>query len=113
MRSIELILGLKPLNALSASAIPLRSCFAAAADGRPFTALVPVQALTKMNPATQTLTHPVVRQYAEASAKLDFSEPDRCPEDLLNRILWANAKGPDAPYPSWATAGSSASDDDD
>jgi len=25
---------------------------------------------------------------------------DRCPEDLLNRILWHAMKGSDAPYPT-------------
>lgn len=113
VRSIELILGLKPLNALSASAIPLRSCFAAAPDDRPFTALIPEQSLTTMNRAKQAITNPVIRHYAEASDKLDFSEPDRCPEDLLNHILWTDAKGPDIPYPTWATALSTTRDDDD
>ncbi|MEI7908771.1 MAG: bifunctional YncE family protein/alkaline phosphatase family protein [Verrucomicrobiota bacterium] len=113
VRSIELILGLKPLNALTASAIPLRSCFTATPDVRPFTALIPEQELARMNRAKQAITHPVLRHYAEASDKLDFSEPDRCPEDLLNHILWADAKGPDAPYPIWATAMSSAGGEDD
>lgn len=26
---------------------------------------------------------------------------DRCPEDVLNRILWRSMKAPDAPYPEW------------
>jgi hypothetical protein len=29
---------------------------------------------------------------------------DRCPEDVLNRILWHAMKGPRAPYPQWAVA---------
>ena len=37
---------------------------------------------------------------AKASAKMNFREYDRAPEDALNRILWAAAKGPDAPYPT-------------
>jgi hypothetical protein len=31
---------------------------------------------------------------------MDFREYDRAPEDALNRILWAEAKGPDSPYPT-------------
>jgi hypothetical protein len=30
---------------------------------------------------------------------MDFSEYDRAPEDPLNRVLWAEAKGPNTPYP--------------
>ncbi len=31
---------------------------------------------------------------------MHFRDYDRAPEDALNRILWAAAKGPDAPYPT-------------
>ena len=37
---------------------------------------------------------------AKESAKMNFREYDRAPEDALNRILWAEAKGLDAPYPT-------------
>jgi hypothetical protein len=37
---------------------------------------------------------------AKRSARMNFREYDRAPEDELNRILWAAAKGPDAPYPA-------------
>ena len=37
---------------------------------------------------------------AKESARMDFRDYDRAPEDALNRILWAVAKGADAPYPT-------------
>jgi hypothetical protein len=37
---------------------------------------------------------------ARRSAKMDFREYDRAPEDELNRILWLAAKGPEMPYPT-------------
>ncbi|MEI9866372.1 MAG: hypothetical protein WDN00_17815 [Limisphaerales bacterium] len=37
---------------------------------------------------------------AKESAKMNFREYDRAPEDALNRILWAEAKGPEVPYPT-------------
>lgn len=37
---------------------------------------------------------------AKRSAKMDFRDYDRAPEDELNRILWAAAKGLDAPNPT-------------
>ena len=37
---------------------------------------------------------------AKESAAMDFDEWDEAPEDPLNRILWAAAKGPNEPYPT-------------
>lgn len=37
---------------------------------------------------------------AKESAKMDFRDYDRAPEDALNRILWAASKGADVPYPT-------------
>jgi hypothetical protein len=55
-----------------------------------------------MNPEPKKVTDRRLRQDALASARLPLEEPDRCPEDLLNRILWRALKGPDTPYPEWA-----------
>ena len=38
------------------------------------------------------------------SERLPLDEPDRCPEDVFNRILWRAMKGPDVPYPEWAVS---------
>jgi hypothetical protein len=46
------------------------------------------------------------------SAKIDFSRPDACPEDVLNRILWRATKGPSVPYPEWAVRARPDKDDD-
>lgn len=92
VRTIELILGLPPLTQYDAGATPMFNCFANA----------PV--LTQYDPAT-----PKVNLYArntakspgaKESARMDFREYDRAPEDALNRILWADAKGTNAPYPT-------------
>ena len=50
------------------------------------------------------IANPVLRNYAIVSSKLPLDEPDRCPEELLNRILWAAQKGPNTPYPVWAVS---------
>jgi hypothetical protein len=52
----------------------------------------------------------VLRNDAVVSARLPLDEPDRCPEDVLNHILWRAMKGPDVPYPEWAVK--SAADND-
>jgi hypothetical protein len=37
---------------------------------------------------------------AKQSARMNFRGYDLAPEDELNRILWAVAKGPNVPYPA-------------
>ena len=59
-------------------------------------------ALDQTNPEARTVSHPLLRKHAFQSARLRIDEPDKCPEDLLNRILWHAMKGPDAAYPEWA-----------
>ncbi|MBY0589590.1 phosphoesterase [bacterium] len=111
LRSMELILGLPPMNLFVASATPMTDCFTDTMDETPFVAVPNQVPLDQMNPEPKAITHPLLRQYAEASAKLPLDQVDRCPEDLLNRILWHAQKGPDAPYPSWAVT--ITEDDDD
>jgi hypothetical protein len=51
-----------------------------------------------MNPPISAL-HGLQKQLAIASTKMDFSEPDAAPEDLLNRVIWHSVKGYNTPYP--------------
>jgi hypothetical protein len=55
-----------------------------------------------MNPAPKKISDPLLRKHALASAHLPLDQVDRCPEDLLNRILWHAMKGSRAAYPEWA-----------
>ena len=42
------------------------------------------------------------RKDALVSARLPLDLPDRCNEDVLNRILWRAMRGSREPYPVWA-----------
>ena len=53
----------------------------------------------------------MARRDALASARMNFREVDRAPEDALNRILWRAMKGSREPYPESAVTGGA--DDDD
>ena len=101
IRTMEQILGLPPMNQFDASADPMFDCFKPEPDFTPFDAVPNQVPLDQMNPEKQALREPLQRRDALASAKLDLRQPDRCPEDLLNRILWRAQKG-NAPYPEWA-----------
>ena len=102
LRTMELMLGLPPMNQLDATATPMFDCFTNTPDLAPFMALSNNIPLDQMNPAAKKLADPLLRKDAYASARLPLDQPDRCPEDLLNRILWHAMKGSQAPYPEWA-----------
>ncbi|MBN1845245.1 MAG: hypothetical protein JW810_06145 [Sedimentisphaerales bacterium] len=102
LRSIELILGLPPMNQIDATATALFDCFTDTPDFRPYVAVPATIPLDQMNPRPEDISDATLRRDALASAGLDLQEVDRCPEDVLNRILWHARKGPDEPYPNWA-----------
>jgi len=102
IRTMELMLGLPPMNQLDAAATPMSDCFVDQPDLTPFTSVPSNVRLDEMNPEPKKISDPLVRRYAQLSAKLPLGAPDLCPEDLLNRILWHAMKGSDAPYPAWA-----------
>lgn len=102
IRTMELILGLPPMNQMDATATPMFHCFTDTPDLRPFLSVSNNVPLDQMNPAPKNVSHPLLRKHAVASAKLPLEGPDRCPEDTLNRIIWHSVKGPETPYPDWA-----------
>src|SRR5262245_42935231 len=65
---------------------------------RPFTVLPNHIPLDEMNPSVASLRG-LQQELALASMKMDFSGPDKAPEDLLNRVIWHSVKGYDTPYP--------------
>ena len=104
LRTMELILGLPPMNQMDATATPMNDCFTSQPDFAPYVALTNNVPLDQLNPAPTQITDSLLRNYAKASAKLPLDQADQCPEDLLNRILWHAMKGSKAPYPAWAVA---------
>jgi YVTN family beta-propeller protein len=102
LRTMELILGLPPMNQLDATATPMFDCFTEVPDFTPFVALTNNVPLDEMNPEPKKISDPLLRKQAYASAHLPLRKPDQCPEDQLNRIIWHAMKGSAAPYPEWA-----------
>jgi YVTN family beta-propeller protein len=102
LRTMELMLGLPPMNQLDASATPMTDCFTDTANFTPFTAVTNNVPLDEMNPDPKKISDPLLRKNAYTSARLPLQEPDKCPEDIFNRILWHAMKGSGAAYPEWA-----------
>ncbi len=101
LRTIELILGLPPMNQMDAAATPMFDCFTASPDFTPFDAVPNNIPLDQMNPAPRAIQDSLQRRYARLSERLPLEQVDQCPEDLLNRILWHAQKG-SAAYPARA-----------
>src|ERR1051326_2287469 len=86
IRTMELILGLPPMNQMDATATPMFACFTNKPDLTPFEALPNNVPLDEMNPDPKAIRDPILRRDALASSRLPLDAPDKCPEDLLNRI---------------------------
>jgi YVTN family beta-propeller protein len=102
LRSIELILGLPPMNQIDATATTMSDCFTDVPDFTPYQAVPTNVPLDQMNPEPKKVSNVTLRKDAIVSARLPLQQVDRCPEDVLNRIIWRAMKGPHEPYPQWA-----------
>jgi len=91
LRTIELILGLRPMTQFDAASKPMFSAFSKEPDPRPYEAEKPRIPLTTRNSHGNAT--------AARSAKLDFSDADLIDDDELNDILWRAIRGTDPPPP--------------
>ncbi|MFV2068365.1 MAG: alkaline phosphatase family protein [Pirellulales bacterium] len=105
MRTMELILGLPPMNQFDASATPMTACFTDQADLTPYQAVPNIVPLDQMNPDVESIADPRQRHWALASLEMPLDEVDEADEDTLNRVLWHARRGRDATYPAWAVPG--------
>ncbi|HSE17342.1 MAG TPA: bifunctional YncE family protein/alkaline phosphatase family protein [Pyrinomonadaceae bacterium] len=98
IRTIELLLGIEPMNQLDATATPI-NIFRTEADLRPYKALLP-------NVALDNLVTPPPRDAATAywmrlTGEQDLAHADMADPEILNRIIWFSVRG-NVPMPSIA-----------
>jgi YVTN family beta-propeller protein len=98
-RTIEQILGLPPSNQFDLAADPMFPVFAADPDYTPYQGLRNRVPLDEMNPPLHALKG-LALALASASLRMDFTEPDAVPEDVLNRAIWHSARGYRSQYPA-------------
>ena len=87
LRTIELILGLKPLSLYDGLAEPMYDAFVtgdAKPDLTPYTAVTPTQPLTEL-----TTTAPT-----GLTAVLPYNDVDLVPQQLFDQVLWHSVYGP-------------------
>ncbi len=99
VKTIELILGLPPMNQLDLSATPMRNCLQGEPDKTPYQAVANEVPLDEMNKPLDQLKGEALR-FAKLSEQMDFDDGDAADEDALNRILWHSVKGDGVPYPA-------------
>jgi YVTN family beta-propeller protein len=105
LRTIELILGLPPMNQMDATATPMSDCFNDIPDLTPFESVSNNVPLDQLNPQAKKIGDAQLRKDAVISARLPLAKADQCPDDVLNRILWRAMTRNERPYPSWAVKG--------
>jgi YVTN family beta-propeller protein len=91
LRTIELILGLKPMSQFDAAAMPMFSAFQAEPDLRPYTALPANVNLEERNPKTAS---------NKRTKGMDFSREDAADDFLLNQAIWRSVRGPEKTMPA-------------
>jgi hypothetical protein len=98
VKTIELILGLPPMNQLDLSATAMRNCFQDRPDLTPYACVPNKIPLDQMNKPLSQLEGKAL-YWAKKSLALNLEEGDAADEDTLNRILWHATRGYDVPYP--------------
>ena len=91
LRTMELILGLKPMSQFDAAAQPMFRAFQAAPNLRPYDA---APARVDLNERNTT-----VAWGAAASQKMDFTREDAADETILNEVIWRSVRGATQPMP--------------
>ncbi|HEY2848887.1 MAG TPA: bifunctional YncE family protein/alkaline phosphatase family protein [Gemmatimonadaceae bacterium] len=106
VKTVELMLGLPALSMFDLVATDMRASFIGPdekPDFTPYTSVVPKQSIYDVNKRVSEITGPDAdarRRATIASGKMNFREPDAAPTELLNRILWSDARGWRVPYPA-------------
>jgi hypothetical protein len=91
LRTMELILGLKPMSQFDAAARPMYNSFAAKPDEAPYAHVVPKVDLEEKNTR---------RAFgAKLSEKFDFTKEDQADDLLFNEVIWRSVKGADSAMP--------------
>ncbi len=92
LRTLELILGLKPMSQFDAAATPMYHSFQKAPDVSGYTHLVPDADLTEKNKATAW--------GAKLSEDFDLTKEDQADDLLFNEVIWRSVKGANSPMPA-------------
>jgi DNA-binding beta-propeller fold protein YncE len=97
LRTMELILGLKPMSQFDAAARPMYGSFQPRPDFTPYTHVKPDTDMGARNKKDAW--------GAEASAKMNLEVEDAADDLAFNEIIWRSVRGPESPMPAPVRAG--------
>jgi DNA-binding beta-propeller fold protein YncE len=101
VRSMELILGLDPMNRFDALAEPITTCFTDEPNLAPYRAIPNKTPLDERNPAGTAMSE-ADRFWLDKTRQLDWSHIDGPDSYWLNRIIWYSIHKGTRPYPARA-----------
>ena len=90
IRTMELCLGLPPMNFLDANATPI-DIFTAKADLRPYSAQIPIVALDNIYPPDRASAR--MMYYMNLTDRQDLEHQDMANPRELNEIIWFSVRG--------------------
>ena len=91
LRTIELILGMRPMSQFDAAATPMYHAFTEQVGLKPYAALIPDVNLEETNLKTAW--------GADRSRRMDFAKEDAADDLQLNEIIWRSVRGAGVPMP--------------
>ena len=91
LRTMELILGLRPMSQYDAAAEPMWRCFTSSANTEPFISLP-----SNININDKNI---VLNKWQRKSEGFDFTNEDRVPDLEFSEVIWHAIKGEGAPFP--------------
>ena len=92
LRTMELILGLKPMSQFDAAARPMFNSFQARPETRRYTALASQVSLTDRNTR--------LAWGSKLADRMDFTKEDAADDLLLNEMIWRSVRGANHPMPA-------------
>jgi DNA-binding beta-propeller fold protein YncE len=92
LRTMELILGIRPMTQFDAGSFPMWTAFQAQPDLRGYTHEPARVDLNTVNPQNSALS--------DRTEKMNFAEADAIDDHEMNEILWEGIKGGSAPAPT-------------
>src|SRR5262245_3600456 len=97
LATIEDLLGMEPMSSFDARAIRMWPSFRTTPNLRPYDAITPsVVPFGEPGAPVNGADAPL----AEASARMDFSQPDRIPEHTLDAAVWKSVRGAASTMPT-------------
>jgi YVTN family beta-propeller protein len=101
IRTMEILLGMQPMNQLDASAAPI-DIFQDRPDLRPYKAILPDVALNNLVVPARTARNSTDAYWMKRTAEQNLTHADMADARVMNEIIWYSVRGSGSPMPKIA-----------